>query len=130
MNATICLLEEVYGDDYKAMLRDFIPYLEQTADEDWCIDVVRTKDNKANCLFGHLSNFCGHSEHQNVMTDFDWFESRISTTYVIYAINDGNSNQYRQATPKQRCIAYLRDLLTGKELTVHFAMQKWIEEHK
>lgn len=130
MNATICLLEEVYGDDYKAMLRDFIPYLEQTADEDWCIDVVRTKDNKANCLFGHLSNFCGHSEHQNVMPDFDWFESRISTTYIIYAINDGNSNQYQQSSPKQRCIAYLQDLLTGKELTVHFAMQKWIKEHE
>ena len=130
MNATTYLLEEIYGDDYKAMLRDFIPYLEQTADEDWCTDVVRTKDNKANCLFGHLSNFCGHSKHQNIMPDFDWFESRISTTYVIYAINDGRSNQYQQPSPKRRCIAYLRDLLTGKELTVHFAMQKWLEEHK
>lgn len=128
-----CFLEEKYGNDYQTMLRDFIPYLEKTAEEDWCTDIVRSKDGK-NCLFGHLSNFCGHASNQPVSPDFDWFEMNISTDFVIYAINDaagkGWTTKYQQPTPKQRCIAYMRDLLSGEELTTMPAMEKSMKEHK
>uniref|UniRef100_UPI003A9509E9 hypothetical protein n=1 Tax=Salmonella enterica TaxID=28901 RepID=UPI003A9509E9 len=122
-------LEKKYGDDYESMLRDFIPYLEQTAEEEWCVDVVRTEDGKANCLFGHLSNFCCHSKNDDVMPDFDWFESRISTTFMVYAVNDGENHDYQQPTPKQRGIAYMRDLLSGKKLTTLPLMDKCLEEY-
>lgn len=129
---TKCFLEEKYGNDYQAMLRDFIPYLEKTAEEDWCTDIVRSKDGK-NCLFGHLSNFCGHTNDQPVSPDFDWFEAHISTDYAVYAINDatgqGWTRKYHQPTPKQRCIAYMQDLLSGEELTTMPAMEKAMKEH-
>lgn len=113
-----------YEYDHEAMLRDFIPYLEQTAEDNWCVDFVRMKDNEANCLFGHLSDFCGHGDYDDVMPDFDWFESVVSTTFAVYAVNDGRNTRYQQPTPKQRCIAYMRDLLSGDALTTLPSMER------
>lgn len=110
-------LKEKYSDDWESMLKDFIAYLETTTEESWCTDIVRTKNGRGNCLLGHLSNFCRHKDNDDVSGDFDWFENLITTTYVVYSVNDGTSDKYHQSTPKQRCIAYMKDLLSGKELT-------------
>lgn len=122
------MLREKYSDDWQRFLTDFLVYLSETSEESWCVDRVRTKDAKANCLFGHLSNFCGHAQHENLMPDFDWFETNISTTFVVYPINDGTSENYKQATPKIRCIAYLRALLSGDELTTIPGQEKCYED--
>ena len=110
-------LKEKYGEDYRQFLADFIPYLEETKKESWCTDVVRTKDGKSNCLFGHLSNFCGHHPEENVSEDFDWFENLVTTSYVVYPVNDGQDERYPQSTPRERCIALMRAILDGDEPT-------------
>ena len=38
-------------------LDQFIAYLETTNEDEWCLGVVRTDGNKANCMFGHLVNW-------------------------------------------------------------------------
>lgn len=114
--------------DHRDFLEDFIPFLEGTPEESWCTDVVRS--GQTNCLFGHLANFVGPKD--NLAPDFDWFEVSVSTTYKIYPVNDGKDPDYPQATPKQRCLAYLRDLQSGKELTTLDQMevdyQRWRKE--
>ena len=45
-------------------------------------------------------------------------------------INDGNSTDYKQDTPKQRSIEYLKNLLIGKELTPMEMMDKWFQERE
>lgn len=45
------------------------------------------------------------------------FEDMWSTTCVIYPINDGTRSRYRQETPKQRILAYLRALSAVVEKT-------------
>ena len=91
----------------------FIAYLEQTKDEDWVCDIVRSKDGNANCLFGHLFAFA--NDDKTAQLYWDHFEYWWATTYMIYPVNDGKNPNYRQDTPKQRCLAYLRDLISGKE---------------
>lgn len=124
------MLREKYSEDYKTFLSDFINYLKSTEDSSWCVDVVRTRDGIGNCLFGHLSHFCGHEENDSVSEDFDWFESAISTTYFIYEVNDGKNKKYTQVTPKLRCMAYLEDILSGEELTTWQSMEKEFEDYK
>ncbi|EXE15547.1 hypothetical protein J559_0679 [Acinetobacter sp. 983759] len=43
-------------------------------------------------------------------------------------MNDGNDPDYQQASPKQRSIAFLKNLLEGKELTTMQALDKWLAE--
>ena len=81
------MLREKYGEDWKWLLRDFIDYLKGTDEDQWCVDVVRNK--QGNCLFGHLSNFCGHRDSDKVDSDFDHFEYWFASTYAVYPINDG-----------------------------------------
>jgi hypothetical protein len=97
-------------------LNDIINYLETTKEDSWCTDVVKTKDGK-NCLFGHLFDL-GGSELM------DWFE-RIATTYMLYPVNDGLHPKYQQSTPKERCIAYIKDLQSGKEKTTYQLMEEY-----
>lgn len=92
-----------------------IPYMENTTEESWCMDVVKTKDGK-NCLFGHLYDLGGGEL-------MDWFEN-IATTYMVYPVNDGQNPSYPQPTPKQRCIAYLKDLQSGKAKTTYQLMEE------
>ncbi|WP_241626792.1 hypothetical protein [Rosenbergiella epipactidis] len=124
------MLNDKYEDDWQSFLGDFISYLNSTEDSSWCTDVVRSRDGTGNCLYGHLSNFCGHKGDENVSPDFDWFDSLVSTSYVIYPINDGENEKYQQETPKKRCIAYLEALLSGEELTTIPGMAKCYEEFK
>lgn len=98
-----------------------IPYIENTTEDSWCMDVVKTKDGK-NCLFGHLFDL-GGSELM------DWFEN-IATTYMVYPVNDGQNPLYPQPTPKQRCIAYLKDLQSGKAKTTYELMEEDYITHK
>lgn len=116
-------------ESHEDFLKEFLPFLEETSEESWCTDVVRSKDGSGNCLFGHLANFVGPKD--NLVPDFDWFETMVSTTYVIYPINDGTDPEYPQGSPKQRCLAYLRDIQSGRQLTTLPGMeveyQRWKE---
>jgi hypothetical protein len=106
---------------------EFIPYLEATTPEQWCEKVVRSKDSAANCLFGHLFNFAGPDENfANFL--WDWFESRIATTYMVYPVNDGTNPRYPQATARERCIAYMKDLQSGTEETTEALMDRFDRE--
>lgn len=98
-----------------------IPYMENTTEESWCMDVVKTKDGK-NCLFGHLYDLGGGEL-------MDWFEN-IATTYMVYPVNDGENPNYQQPTPKQRCVAYLKDLQRGKAKTTYQLMEEDYERFR
>lgn len=96
-----------------------IPYMENTTEESWCTDVVKTK-NGNNCLFGHLFDLGGGQL-------FEWFEENIATTFMVYPVNDGKNENYQQPTPKQRCVAYLKDLKSGKAKTVCELVEEYHE---
>lgn len=113
-NSTKPLLPAVFSLDV------IIPYMENTTEESWCEDVVKTKDGK-NCLFGHLFDLGGREL-------FDWFEN-IATTYMVYPVNDGENENYQQPTPKQRCVAYLKDLQSGKAKTTYQLMDEEFERY-
>lgn len=98
-----------------------IAYMESTAEEDWNVDTVRSKDGKKNCFFGHLFNMSPDEERANAL--WAMFEDLWSTTYRIYPINDGSDPRYPQATPKQRILAYLRALQAGEEQTTEQSME-------
>lgn len=92
-------------------LPDFISYIINTDDADWQIDIVRDKNNERNCLFGHLVNWYFGREYQgDITTAWDAFESIWSTTFEVFEINDGRDKRYQQPTPRQCCIAFLKDL--------------------
>ena len=103
-----------------ANLNPFIKYLEDTKEEEWAVDVVRTK-NGANCMFGHLVNwFYGKDYKDNIMPIWDAFESMWATSYMVYPVNDGQApkwmnEKYEQKTPKGRVVAYLKNLRDKKE---------------
>lgn len=96
----------------KEKLQEVISYLEATTDEQWCMDRVRTKDQKKNCLMGHV--FAMGKDDADSNKWLNWFEY-IATEYMYYTINDGKEARYPQATPRLRCIAYLKAILNGKE---------------
>ena len=101
----------------KEIIDCIINYLELTTEDSWCLDVVKTTDGK-NCLFGHLFDFGGSKL-------MDWFECICATTYMVYPVNDGTHPNYKQPTAKQRCIAYLQDLMNGKEKTTYQLMEEY-----
>lgn len=110
------------NNEWKEKISGLISFLYKTDDSEWCTDVVRTLDNK-NCLFGHVVNYFNQGSDED-KTDFawSWFEDNVSTTYIVYKINDGKNPNYNQKTAKARCISYLENILSGKELTTHEGM--------
>lgn len=102
----------------------FIPYLESTQPEQWCVDVVRSKDLSSNCLFGHLANFLG-DDNKVLNQGWDWFECVIATTFMVYPVNDGKNPKYQQPTARERCIAYMKDLQSGAEQTTEAIMEEY-----
>ena len=103
----------------KLTIESLITYLEATQESDWIVDRVRTKDGKG-CVMSHIFDWGGGDEKDdNGWTKgsqaWDWFEEIWATTYMIYPVNDKQHSKYQQDTPKQRCIAYLKDLRDGKE---------------
>ena len=103
-------------------LDEVIQYLEQTPEDSWCTDVVRTEVGK-NCVYGHLHAFGG-----NPLCDI--FEEAIATTYMLYPVNDGEHPDYKQPTPKQRILAYIRDLKSGKQKTTQVLMKEEFEKYE
>lgn len=103
-------------------LGPFIQYLTDTSEDEWAVGVVRTKDGK-NCSFGHLVNwYYGPGYEGTISGVWDIFEEMWMTTYVIYPINDGQNPEYRQATPKQRVLAYMKNLWLGQEVDTQTGM--------
>ncbi len=113
------MIKTATGTDFT--LEEILYYLENTTEESWCTGVVKTKDG-GNCFFGHLFDLGG-----NLL--FNAFEN-IATTYMVYPVNDGENSKYQQPTPKQRCIAYLKDLISGKEKTTYELMDEAYAECK
>lgn len=110
-------------------LEDLITYLETTSEESWLMGKCRSKDQTQHCLVSHIYNFAGGDEVAEVFTTrngqsfnitkgsngIDFFEERWATSYMFYPVNDGTNPNYPQATPKERCITYLKNLKDGKE---------------
>ena len=113
------LCDEVYGVDYKRFLADFIPYLEATSESSWIDIVFANKDTSKRCVIYHFLGFVGQDcPDVNNSRNLDWYESHVC--FIQRAgceVNDGNHPDYKQPTPKQRSIAYLKNLLDGLELT-------------
>lgn len=103
-------------------LDNIIRFIERTKEDMWCTKVVRTEDGKG-CVMSHIFDMGGN---------FFWemFESMYATTYMIYPVNDGENAGYPQATPKERIIAYLKDLRDGKAKTTQQLMNEYDEERK
>lgn len=102
-------------------IQEIIDYMEATSEDSWGVDVVRSKDGSKNCFFGHLFNMGKDQEESNEL--WGLFEELYATTYMIYPVNDGENPYYQQATPKQRVIAYLKDLRDGKAMTTYEVME-------
>lgn len=117
----------MYKDD-KPKLKEVIKYLEDTEPDSWCVKVVRSKDDKTNCLFGHL--FAMYEDNKKANELWDWFEQYVATTYMVYPVNDGENKAYQQETIKARCIAYLTAILEGREKTTAEVMDEDYEEWK
>lgn len=105
-------------------INKFIAYCETTREDEWCVSVVRSKDLKANCLFGHI--FKMFNDNDQLGNKFwEFFEYHYATEYMVYPINDGENLSYQQSTPKQRCLQYLKDLRDGKTKTTLDYMREY-----
>lgn len=108
----------------KFTLEGILAYMEKTKPESWCVDVVKSKDGR-NCFYGHIFDMGGSAL-------FNEFEN-IATTYMIYPVNDGNNPKYQQGTAKERCCAYLKNIIDGKEKTTYELMfedeENWKKEN-
>lgn len=85
------------------IIQSLIDYIEKTTDDQWLMGRVRTKDNKQNCIMGHVFDWGGGDEkHESGCTQgseaWDWFENCWATTYMIYPVNDGEDKRYKQKT--------------------------------
>jgi hypothetical protein len=99
-------------------IQEIIDYMEATTESSWCMDKVRV--GNTNCFFGHLVNM-GKNETERCKL-WEIFEECWATTYMIYPVNDGEHPKYQQPTPKQRVIAYLKDLRDKKEMNTYEVM--------
>jgi hypothetical protein len=100
-------------------LEKIIAYLENTKDEKWCMDVVKTEDGKS-CVLGHVFDYGG-----NWM--WGMFENVFANEFMVFPVNDGKHPDYSQITPKERTIAYLKNMRDGKEKTIN---QLYDEDYK
>lgn len=122
------MLATATDDPYELIedLDSLIKYISGTKDESWCTERVRTEDGR-NCFFGHLFEWAGGGDGFRSQV-WDAFESRWSTSYVIYPVNDGTYPGYDQATPRLRCVAYLEALRDGREETTMQSMDRFFAE--
>lgn len=121
---------EKYGEDYKAFIQDFIPYLEATPEESWIDVVFANTDTSKRCVIWHFIGFVGQDNPDvKRSSNLDWYDSNVC--FIQRAgceVNDGNHPDYQQATPKQRSIAYLKNLLDSKELTPMELLDQFMEK--
>jgi hypothetical protein len=111
-----------WADTRLENLDAIIAHMEATTEDSWQVDTVRSKDGSTNCFFGHLFAMAPDDEHGSEL--WHGFENLWGSTYVVYPINDGTNPRYPQTTPKQRILAYLRDLRDGKAKTVPQMMEE------
>lgn len=121
--------------DFVDDIQPIIDMVEQTDTDAWMLDVVRSKDGKRNCFFGHLYQWgydratgdgLSHEDAERWASQlWDAFEDRWTTTYGIYPVNDGTHPRYQQPTAKERVLAYLQALQKGDELTT----MQWMDEY-
>ncbi|GAA4034644.1 hypothetical protein GCM10023063_18490 [Arthrobacter methylotrophus] len=105
------LTDGAWADLKLGTLDSIIAYMEATEEDAWRVDTVRSADGTTNCFFGHLFNMGVNDARGNAL--WSGFENLWASTYMVYPINDGADSRYPQATPKQRVLAYLRDLDSG-----------------
>lgn len=123
-------IDHKYRDEkWQNLVSEIIDYLEGTTDDQWCVDVVKNRDN-GNCLFGHVFDFFSKKwGEEKASQGWEWFESAVSTTFYVYPINDGKNPDYPQSTPKERCIALMKNILSGDQLTtmegIDYAMAEY-----
>ena len=119
---------EVYGEDYKKFLLDFIPYLESKPEDQWLGVVFANSDTSKRCVIYHFLGFVGQDNpHSRNGDNLDWYEHSICPIMRAgHQINDGNDPDYQQKTPKQRSITFLKNLLDGKEFTTIQALDQWL----
>jgi len=122
---------KVYGDDYKKFLSDFIPYLESKPEDEWIDVIFANKDASRRCVIFHFLGFVGqdYPDSKLCSQNLDWYEANVC--FIQQAgcmVNDGNHPDYQQETPKQRSVAYLKNLFAGKELTPMEMLDKFMSE--
>lgn len=104
-----------------------ISYMETTPEDAWQVNTVRSEDGSTNCFFGHLFNMGANDAEGSAL--WDAFESTWATTYRLYPVNDGKNPSYPQATPRQRVLAFLRDLRDGKAMTTEQSMEACYQDY-
>ena len=106
-------------------IQELIDFLETTPENSWRCDTVRSNDGKTNCVMGHVYAFgAGGYDKDGGSAAWNFFEAVWATTFMVYPVNDGKNPKYQQATPKQRCLAYLKDLRDGKEKSTRQLMDE------
>lgn len=101
---------------------ELLEYLKKTDEDDWLVDKCREtslKDNKTrNCLIGHIYNYgCSYDPIDGGNFACSIFEECWATSFMYYPVNDGKHLKYQQSSPKERCVKYIEDLISGEEKT-------------
>jgi hypothetical protein len=107
------------AEDVLPPLPDIVAFLESTSRESWWAGpTFRSPCGTRHCVLAHIERRWGAA-------GMDEFEATYSTSYVIgAAVNDCASDRYPQEHPKGRCVAFLRAMLAGEELTTVESMER------
>jgi len=88
-------------------LQDFIEFYEGIDEDKWCIKNF-IDDKGCCCAEGWLGN------RRDCYTPLTCFTLRQLGATGITIVNDGEDKDYQQPTPKQRVLAYLKDLVANQ----------------
>lgn len=88
----------------------FIAKFEAIPEEEWCVGHYNL--GIQHCALGH----CGASVKPTAAwPDEAHMLENLVTEYSVASINDGEEDDYKQPTPRQRILAALRDIKAGQE---------------
>lgn len=85
----------------------FIAKFEAIPENDWCTGNIENVDGQR-CAIGHCVQSDGDSLNEEEIDALKWLF--ISNGHKIDLVNDRIDQDYKQATPKQRVLAALRDI--------------------
>lgn len=110
--------------DERLILQGVRRYIETTPDDSWCVDVYRSQDQTQHCILSHVQTL-GRDDREG-MRFMERFESIWGNSYSIgLRANDGlDPAEYPQGTPRERCMAYIDNLLNGTEDSVVTGMER------
>lgn len=110
--------------DDRLILGEIKKYLENTDENDWCIDIYRSTDGTKHCVLSHIQKMMDDDE--TGMAFMERFETIWSNVNIIgLRANDGkDKTNYPQSTAKKRSIAFIEKLLTGEEDSTMTTMEK------